>query len=220
VLHKELAKLSERPIELPAVGRVDVRFDRPTIYATTGDRLAIGIPMQVGLERGDVSARGTIWLTGRPINQPDSRKVRVTDLSIAGDSDSTSVNLLLAAAGSPPVLAAIETALTHDFEGDFQKLMAKINKVLAGLPIGDFVASATVEGVRNGKVQAIGQGLFLPVEAYGKATLAHDPEGVRRILAQRQKDREARAARRAAEQAAGQTAAAEGSGGQPGPAPR
>lgn len=218
VLHKELAKLSERPLELPVAGRVDVRFERPTIYATTGERLAIGIPMQVGLERGEVSTRGTIWLTGLPINQPDSRKVRVTDLAIAGESDSTSVNLLLAAAQSPRVLGAIETALAHDFEGDFQKLMTKINTVLAGLPIGDFVASATVQGVGNGKVQAIGQGLFMPVEAYGEATLAHDPAGVRRILAQRQKDREARAARRAAQQAADQKAAASGSGGQPGPA--
>lgn len=206
VLAEELSKLSGESFEVPVAGRVTVNFGEPTIYTTSGGRLAIGLPMKVRTPRQILSTRGTVWLTGRPVNAPDSRKVRITDLSIQGNADNRAGRLLLAVAGSPTVLAGIESALAHDFEGDFQKLMTKINTVLGALPIGDFVATARVEGVRNGVVQPIGQGLFLPVEAYGEARLRYDPEGVRRIMAQREKDRAERAARRAEREAAETTA--------------
>lgn len=202
VLEEELRKLSGEAFEVPVVGRVEVRFGRPTVYTTAGGKLAIGLPMRVKAARRFLSTRGTIWFTGIPVNEPDSRKVRIEQLAIAGDADTMSGDLLLAVAGSPRVIASIETALAHDFEGDFQKLMDKINVVLAGLPVGDFVATARVEGVRNGVVQPIGQGLFMPVEAFGTARLRYDPAGVRQIMAQREKDREARRAARAEREAA------------------
>jgi hypothetical protein len=202
VLAEELAKLSGESFEVPVVGRVKVRFGDPTIYTTTGGRLAIGIRMKVKTPRQLLSTNGTVWLTGKPVNEPDSRKVRVTDLSIQGEADNRAGTLLLAVAGSPRVIASVESALAHDFEGDFQKLIAKINTVLMALPIGDFVATASVEGVRNGVVQPIGQGLFMPVEAFGEARLRYDPAAVRRILAQREKDRAERAARHQAREAA------------------
>lgn len=202
VLAEELEKLADQPIEVPVVGQVKVGFGEPTLYTTTGGKLAIGLPLKVKARRQLFSTRGTVWLTGRPVNEPNSRKVRVTGLAIAGDADSVAGNLLLSVAASPRMLASIETALSHDFEGDFQKLMKKINKVLAALPIGDFVAASKVEGVRNGVVQPIGQGLFMPVEAYGEAELRYDPAGVREIKARRERDREERAARRAEREAA------------------
>lgn len=201
ILEEELEKLSGQVIDVPVAGRVEVRFGRPTVYTTADGKLAIGLPIRAKAARQFLSTRGTVWLTGTPVNEPNSRKVRVTNLAIAGDADSMSGSLLLAVAGSPRVIATIETALTHDFEGDFQKLLAKINTVLAGLPIGPFVAVAKVEGVKNGVVQPIGQGLFMPVEAYGTAELRYDPAGVKKIMAQRQVDREARAARRAEREA-------------------
>ncbi len=185
VLEKELAKLSEEALEVPVAGRVKVRFDRPKIYTTSGGKLAIGLPMRVKAERQMFSTRGTIWLTGLPVNEPGSRAVRIEQLAIAGDVDSVPGDLLLAVASSPRVIASIEAALSHDFEGDFQKLMVKINSVLAALPIGDFVAVARVDGVGNGVVQPIGQGLFMPVQAYGKAELRYDPAGSRKIIAER-----------------------------------
>ncbi len=201
VLEKELDKLSGKPFDVPVAGRVDVRFERPTVYATEGGKLAIGLPMRVNAARQLFSTRGTVWLTGRPVNEPDSRKVRVTDLAIAGDTETMTGDLLLMVAGSPRVTSAIEAGLEHDFEGDFEKLMVKINRVLGALPIGDFVATARVDGVRNGVVQPVGQGLFMPVEAYGRAELRYDPAAVRQILAQRAAERKERAARRAATEA-------------------
>lgn len=202
VLEAELRKLSGQTMDVPVAGRVEVNFGRPTIYTTEGGRLAIGLPMRVKAARQIFSTRGTVWLTGLPVNEPNSRKVRVADLAIAGEADNLTGDLLLSVARSPRVIATVETALTHDFEDDFQKLMEKVNKVLVALPISDFVANARVEGVRNGVVQPIGQGLFMPVEAYGEAKLRYDPKAAREILARRAEERQERAARRAAREAA------------------
>jgi hypothetical protein len=210
VLARELDKLSGQSIDVPLAGRVEVRFDRPTIYTTEGGKLAIGLPMQVKAARQIFSTRGTVWLTGVPVNEPNSRKVRVSSLEIFGEADTLAGDLLLAVAESPRVLGSIEAALAHDFEGDFQTLMGKVNRVLGGLPIGkEFVAVARVEGVRNGVVQPIGQGLFMPVEAYGRAELRYDPQAVQRILAERAREREAR---RAAREARAREAAAAAAG--------
>jgi len=201
VLEEELQKLSSQAMEVPVAGRVTVSFGGPTIYTTSGGKVAIGLPMRVKAARQLFSTRGTVWLTGLPVNEPGSRKVRIEQLAIAGKADTMSGELLLAVASSPRVLASIETALSHDFEDDFQKLMVKINRVLLALPIDDFVATAKVEGVNNGVVQPIGQGLFMPVEAYGKAKLRYDPAAVRQILAQRKVDRAARKGARAEREA-------------------
>ncbi len=212
VVEAELKKLSGVPMDVPVAGEVDVRFGRPTIYTTQGGKLAIGLPMRVKAQRNILSTRGTVWLTGRPVNEVNSRKVRIEELAIAGDAESLSGDLLLAVAGSPRVIASIETALDLDFEADFQKLVAKINTALQALPIGDFIATATVTGVSNGVVQPIGQGLFLPVEAYGRAELRYDPAKVQQVFEERAVARAEREAARAAKKA-------EGAPDQPGPPP-
>jgi len=215
VLEAELQKLSGETFAVPVAGEVNVRFGRPTIYTTEGGKLAIGLPMRVKAGRSIFSTRGTVWLTGRPINEVGSRKIRIEELAIAGDADSLSGDLLLAVAGSPRVIASITTALDLDLEGDFQKLITKINTVLQALPIGDFVATATVDGVNNGAVQPIGQGLFLPVEAYGSAALRYDPAKAQQVFEQRAIARAEREAARAEREA---QAAPEPPGAQPGAA--
>jgi hypothetical protein len=201
IVARELAQLAAEPIEVPVAGPTEVSFGKPTIYTTTGGRLAIGLPLDVKPARQFLAARGTIWLTGQPTNLPNSRKIVVNDLQIAGDVEGMAGQILLRVAQAPAVLAAVERGLSHDFEGDFQKLMAIIEGVLRALPIGDFVASARVTGVNNGVVQPVGQGLFLPVEAFGDATLRLAPAEAHAIREEKRQARLAREAARAAQAA-------------------
>ena len=175
VLEEELAKLATRPIAVPAVGDVKVRFGSPTIYTTQGGKIAIGLPIAARAHMGLIATRGTVWLTGRPVNQPGSQRVEVKELAIAGDQFDLKGNILMRVAQSPAVLAGIARALGQDFSRDFGKLKAKVDKALSDKRVGDLVLDATIEKVMHGVVQPVGQGLYLPVEAQGVASLRFDP---------------------------------------------
>jgi hypothetical protein len=175
VLEKALTKLAARPIAVPVAGNVRVTFGRPTIYTTEAGKIAIGLPISASGARQILSTRGVVWLTGLPYNARDSRKVYVRDLGIAGRADGLPGSLLLAVAESPAVIGALETALAQDFSRDFGKLMAKVDKALTNKRVGDFVLSAKVTEVKNGVVTPVGQGLFLPVQAFGLADLRYSP---------------------------------------------
>ncbi len=175
VLEKALRKLASKPIMVPVVGEVNVAFGKPTIYTTAGDRLAIGLPIEAGVGTGALNTKGVVWLTGKPWNAPNSQKVLVQDLQVAGKSADLSGNLLIGVARSPAVTAELETAIAQNFDKDLAKLMVKIHKALADKQVGDFQLSAEVTEVRHGVVTPVGQGLYLPVEAFGRAQLRYRP---------------------------------------------
>ncbi|WP_426162735.1 DUF4403 family protein [Sandarakinorhabdus sp. DWP1-3-1] len=175
VLARALKKLARQPIELPGIGAVTVEFGRVRIYATTVGRLAIGVDMKVTGPGGLVQARGTVWATGIPYNEPGSQRVLVRDLRIDGRGDDAAFDVLLAVMQAPPVQAELRGGLSQNFARDYAKLLVKIDRALTEKRLGDFVLSADITGVRNGVVTPFGQGLFMPVDAEGAGSLRYAP---------------------------------------------
>lgn len=65
----------------------------------------------------------------------------------------------------------IADALTQDFEGDYNDLMARIGDVIEEVQPGNVVIRAKLTDVETGQLKASGQGLFLPVKGSGTASL-------------------------------------------------
>jgi hypothetical protein len=116
-----------------------------------------------------------VWLTGVPYNEPGSQKIFVRDLQIAGNSQTPSFAVLLAVVQSDAVMGELNGSLSQDFARDYAKLMTSVDKALSELRTGDFVISATIKDVVNGVVVPVGQGLYLPVDAKGIASIRYDP---------------------------------------------
>lgn len=172
VLEKALGKLAKKPMELPGVGTVKPEFGGVTMYATTGSRLAIGLKMRVATPGRWIDARGTVWFTGQPYNEPGTQLVRVRDLRIEGTAKSPSFQLLLAVAESERVSAALSEALSQNFARDFEKLLDKAGAAIADKRLGNFILRARIDNVKNGVVYPAGQGLYMPVDAVGTASLS------------------------------------------------
>lgn len=201
VLEKALTKLAAKPIEVPAVGAVNVTFGRPTLYATQGGKLALGLDLKASTAGGRFPTRGTVWLTGTPWNEPGSPVVRVRNLAVAGETDRITTNLLLGVATSPAVIAEIENTLSQDFSKDLAKLKVKIDKALTDKRLGDFVLNARFTGIDYGVVQPIGQGVYLPVRITGTGNIHFDPLTPEQ-KAERAEERKRRLEKRAREDAA------------------
>lgn len=176
VVLRTLRKLDAKGIVLPRIGRVDARFDQVTVYATTGDHLAIGIKVAAKARNASVaSARGTIWLTAIPYNEPGSQRVQARDVRLAADTDSRVANLLVALFADADVRTTIASGLTHDFVGDYDKVLRAARKALDDRREGDFLLDAEITDVRNGELKVTGEGLFMPIRAAGTATIRYRP---------------------------------------------
>lgn len=176
VVERALRRLAAKGITLPGLGAVDVRFGKVTIYATTDQHLAVGIPAEVRrIGSSDVETRGRVWLTAIPFNAPGSQLVQARDVRIAGDTDSDVADVLLDLFGDAGVQATIADGLSHDFAKDYAEVLADARRAIGSRQEGDFLLSATIANVRNGRLAVTGRGLFLPVEATGTATIAYRP---------------------------------------------
>ncbi len=180
VLLRALQKLAKNDIRVEGVGRVKARFDKVKIYATEGDRIAVGIDAQVnpiddlvGIDWGN--AKGRIWLTGTPYNAPDSQVIRITNLAVFGDMDRLAGDLLVKLMGSEQIRERIEQGLQEDFGRDYEKVIEAARKAITERREGDFRIEARIDTVRHGVVQATGAGLFLPVHASGAAQIVYEP---------------------------------------------
>lgn len=180
VLQKALGKLEKKGIDLPGIGPVQVRFGKPSIYATEGGRLALGLAVEASKPGGDYDTKGTVWMTGIPYNDPNSPVVKVRDLKIDAKTDRAAADLLVAIANSPDVRSEVEKALAQNFANDIAKLQGKINKALREKRVGDFILDAQVGEMRYGVVQALGQGAYLPVEVTGTGSLELAPQSLSR----------------------------------------
>ena len=175
VLAKALHKLSGKNIEVPGIGRIDVKFGKVTVYATDAGRLAIGVAMQVATPGQILSSSGTVWATGVPYNDPGSQRVRVRDLTVNGRGDDATFDIMLAVARSPMVMDSLGDGLSQNFTRDYDKLMGKIERALTEKRVGDFVLNARIDSVRNGVIKPLGQGLYMPVDATGVGDLRYEP---------------------------------------------
>jgi len=172
VLGKALNKLSAKGIAIPRYGRVAVTFGRPTLYATTNNRLALGVNVSAKGPRGLLATKGVVWLTAHVETAPGTELVLVKDIQLAtGKTDDLQLPLLTAVAMAPQVKAALEAALAQNFSRDYGKLMVKVDRALQSVTIGPFKLSATLGDVQHGDVLPLGQGLFMPIAARGSARL-------------------------------------------------
>jgi len=176
VVLRALRKRAAKGITLNAIGPVNASFDKVTVYATSGGRIAVGIRAEVSSRRSALSkTHGVVWLTGVPYNAPGSQLVRVRDLAIAGRTDQQAVNLLINLFLDPQVVAEIRDALAHDFVKDYTRVLTAARKAVARRREGDFTLSATLTDVTHGQIRVTGQGLFLPVRANGTASIVYEP---------------------------------------------
>jgi hypothetical protein len=177
VVQRALVRRSARPFEVPGLGAVKATFGEVDVYGTTGGRVAVGVTFSAAQVDGPLGkAQGQVWLTGIPVNADNSRKVSFDEVQITGDADRPGADLLLSMANSPGFSQTIGTALTQNFERDYDELMAKIARAIASKREGDLLIKATIEDVRTGRLKAAGQGLYLPVEGTGTASITLSPQ--------------------------------------------
>lgn len=176
VVARELRELAARGISLQGIGAVEAEFGKVTIYATTGNRLAVGVEARVKRRGGGLgSTAGEVWLTALPYNAPGSQLVRARDVRFATRTDSRVVNLLVALFDNEAVRASIAGALQHDFAPDYRKVLAKAQAAIAARQEGDFLLSARVARIGNGRIRATAAGLFMPIRAEGEARIDYRP---------------------------------------------
>ena len=140
-------------------------FGAVEAYGTGRGRIAVGVPFTATTDLAVApKASGTIWLTGRPINAPNSRSISFAEVATTGDTSLTGEKLLFALANAPEFQATIADALKQNFEGDFQKLLSKIDRAIARREDGPVVYGATIEGITTGVLETHGEGLYLPID--------------------------------------------------------
>lgn len=173
VIQGALARRAARPFNLPKIGAVDAQFEKVEVYATTGNRIAVGVTFSAQDRVGRLAdANGTIWITGIPVNEPDSREVRFTDVKLSGATDNRATNLLFQLANGPELSQTIAQALGQNFTRDYNNLLAKIDKAIEERREGKLLITARIDDVRTGALKATGQGLYLPVWGTGTAAIA------------------------------------------------
>lgn len=173
VLMKALVKRSARPFDVPGAGPVRARFERATLYGTTGGRVAVGILFSAQDVAGRIGrTRGTVWLTATPSNAANSRIVAFQGLAVSGTTDMTGGDLILRLMNAPGVADFIAASLTQNFEKDYAELLGKIDRAIASKREGAFAIRVTMGSTRTGRLRAFGQGLYLPVWAEGKAAVS------------------------------------------------
>lgn len=176
VLMKALAKRAARPFDVPRVGPVYARFNKATVYGTTGGRVAVGLNFSAGDEANAIGeARATVWLTALPVNKPNSREVSFTQFAVSCSTDRTGGDLVIKLANTFGLTNTIAQALTQNFERDYDRLMAKIDRAIQQKREGAFIIRAKVENVQTGSLKAAGQGLYLPVRGTGTASITLAP---------------------------------------------
>ena len=176
VVQRALLKRAAKGIVLAGIGPVDVQFGAVTIYATTAGHLAVGVQAKAKAKNHSLlSTKGEVWLTAVPFNAPNSQLVQARDIAIASNTDSHITNLLVSVFNDTSVRDSIRDGLSHDFAPDYAKVLGSARRAIGEKREGDFLLSADVTSVENGRLAVTGQGLFMPVRASGNATIAYRP---------------------------------------------
>ncbi len=175
VILRALKRVAERGIAKEELGRLDLEFENVTLYAAEGGRLAVGIEAQVEpignlTDRIWGRAKGTIWLTGLPVSEPDSQVVRIEDLQVFGDMDTAVGDLLVRIMASDEVKQEIERSLVEDFSNDYNSVIRKAKEGVRSIRAGDFNLSFDISDLSHGQITPTAEGLFMPVTASGSVT--------------------------------------------------
>ena len=176
VILRALQKRAQEPFVLPGAGSVRARFDQVVAYGTRGNKIAIGVTLAASaasVQAGET--RGVIWLVARPVNAANSAVVQFEDLTISGDTDGVGGDLLLQLGRSGAISSAIAASLTQNFSRDLDELLGKIRRAIADKQAGQFVIRARIDRFETGRIAAYGQGLYLPVDLEGQASVTFRP---------------------------------------------
>ena len=176
VIEKALTKRAQRPFPVPAIGDRMIELRSVTAYGTTGNRIAVGVEFEAWEpgERDD-PASGTVWLTARPVNQPNSRRVEFLEPEYQVETSRFTTNVLIEIARTRDFSGAIEEALSQNFEEDYRELIGKVERAIAEKQLGEFTIATDIEKVSTGTLTAYGEGLFLPVTADGQTQIRYAP---------------------------------------------
>lgn len=176
VILRALVKRSTRPFDLPAIGPVDVKFNKITAYGTVENRVAVGIELEARAQsRSGEPTRGAVWLTATPLTEPGSAVVRFGDVKVLGDTDAMTGDLLLAIARRDNFAPMIADALTQNLSKDLSKLEVKIRRVTEERQEGAFHIRTRIDRFETGKITAYGNGLYMPVRMIGTAHVVYRP---------------------------------------------
>jgi hypothetical protein len=176
VILRALRKRARRPFDLPGIGKVTARFDKVVAYGTAGEKIAVGVTLSITPQTRQIgTTSGIVWLVARPVTAPNSAKVGFADLVITGDTDGVGGDLLLALGRSGAFSDVIAGSLTQNFSKDLSELLEKIRRAIQDKKTGAFVIDARMDRVATGRVVAYGQGLYLPVDVEGVASVSFKP---------------------------------------------
>ena len=114
-------------------------------------------------------------MTAIPVNRPGSAEVHFTNLSINGDTDGVGGDLLILLGRSEGFAPLIADALTQNFANDLDKLQGKIKRAVDQRREGPFVIRTRVDSFAIGEIKAYGNGLYLPVQMVGGASVDYRP---------------------------------------------
>ncbi|MFC4254347.1 DUF4403 family protein [Altererythrobacter xixiisoli] len=171
ILARALARRAQRPFIIPGMGPVTARFEQVTIYGTESGKIAVGLKFSAA-EAGDDPAHGTVWLTARPVNAANSRRVDFTDLTVTGATDSIGTDLLIDLVNTRTVSAIVAGELGQNFDRDYDKLLNKVSRAIASRRERGLIITSRIDDVQTGSISAAGEGLYLPVHATGTASIS------------------------------------------------
>lgn len=176
VLKQALDERAKLPFDVPQIGARTVEIQSVTIYGTTDNRIAVGVEFKAWPpDQPDDFAIGTVWMSALPQNEPNSRVVEFADPTYQAETSRFTTNVLLEIAKTQDFSETISGALTQNFEGDYQKLLEKVEQALARQQLGSFTVQTKFDTISTGTVMAYGEGLFLPVSAQGDAQIQYAP---------------------------------------------
>ncbi|QFT78243.1 DUF4403 family protein [Erythrobacter sp. THAF29] len=176
VIERALAKRAERVFKVPAIGDRMIEVQSVSAYCTEGNRIAVGVEFKAWKpgEEND-PATGTVWLTAKPVNDANSRKVRFVEPEYQVETTRFTTNVIIEIAKTRDFSSTIEDALTQNFEDDYEDLLAKVDRAIAETELGDFSIATDIDRVSTGSLTAYGEGLFLPVSADGETQIRYAP---------------------------------------------
>jgi hypothetical protein len=176
VILRALQKRQARPFTLPALGEVMAEFSGVEVYATEGQRIAVGIDLAARqVSAPDKVTRGKVWLTATPVTEPGSAQVKFANVEVRGKTDTVGGTMLIKVAEQFSFSDTIAGALEQNFSGDLADLQGKIRRALAEKREGPLLIRTEIDRFETGKITAYGQGLFMPVRATGRADLRYIP---------------------------------------------
>ena len=178
VILRALAKRSLRPFALRGATPLAARFERVETYGATEGRIAVGLTLTAWpVAEPNRQTHGRIWLAAVPVNTPGSAQVSFRNLTLSGDTDRVTGDVLLALGNSPAIAEAVASALGQNFTGDLAKLLHKVRAAIADKQLGDFVVQARIDQIETGRISAHGRGLYLPLRVSGDARIRYRPAG-------------------------------------------